>query len=338
MTVPKDQLCAVWYGGTDFRVERRPIPAIGPSEVLLEVALCGVCGSDVHIVAGEFPMYDFPRVLGHEYSGTVRAVGRDVRSVKPGDAVVIDPSTSCGGCFFCREGLPLLCVNRSLHHGGMGQYTTAPEQAVYVLPAGVTLEAAALAEPLSCALHAVSLAGVRPGDRVAIVGAGAIGLLLLQLARKAGATRLLVSDPTPERRQMARRLGADVLVDPGSEDLFEAARRMTDGIGVDAAIEAVGSGATVADCIALPRRGGTAVLMGVAGPHVEVPIRPYNVYERELTIRGAFIRSYEFRRAVELLPHLELQGLITDRFPLSQAPDALENVRQRRGIKTAIVP
>jgi L-iditol 2-dehydrogenase len=179
---------------------------------------------------------------------------------------------------------------------------------------------------------------MRPGDRVAIVGAGIIGLLLLQLARRAGAARILVSDPAAHRRETAQRLGADVVVDPLATDVAAAGRDMTGGLGVDIALEAVGSVQTVRDCLALPRRGGTAVVMGVAPPTAEVPLRPYELFDRELTIKGSFIRAYEFRRTVELLPLLELDSLITDIYPLTQAAEALENVRQRQGIKTAIRP
>jgi L-iditol 2-dehydrogenase len=213
-----------------------------------------------------------------------------------------------------------------------------PEQTVYALPTGVSLEVAALAEPMSCCLHTIDLAGIRPGDRVAVVGAGTIGLILLQLARRAGATRILVSEPSPAKREIARRLGADVLVDPLHEDLQAAANQMCGGRGVDVAIEAVGARQTVMDAIALPRRGGTVVLMGVASPTTEVPLRPFDMFERELTIKGAWIREFEFQRTVEMLPLLELQSLITDRFPLSKAPEAVENVKSGHGIKTVVEP
>jgi L-iditol 2-dehydrogenase len=306
--------------------------------VLVEVALCGVCGTDVHIVEGEYPLVKPPRVLGHEFSGTVRDVGTGVTSVQSGDRVAVDPTVSCGGCFYCRQGSPLMCDNRVSHHGGLGEFVVVPEQTVYPLPSGVSLDIAALAEPLSCCLHTIDLASIRPGDKVGIVGAGTIGLMLLQLARRAGATRVLVSEPSSVKREMAQRLGADVVVDPLQEDLHSAARDMCGGRGVDIAIEAVGARQTVIDAIALPRRGGTVVLMGVASPTTEVPLRPFDMFERELTIKGAYIREFEFQRTVELLPLLELQTLITDRFPLPQAAEAVNNVKSGHGIKTVVQP
>lgn len=333
-----EQLCAVWYGKHDLRLERRAVPALAARDVLVEVALCGVCGTDVHIVDGEYPLVKPPRVLGHEFSGTVRGVGTGVTTVQPGDRVAVDPTVSCGGCFYCREGLPLMCDNRVSHHGGLGEFVVLPEQTVYPLPASVSLEVAALAEPLSCCLHTIDRAGIKPGDKVGVVGAGTIGLMLLQLARRAGATRILVSEPSPAKREMAQRLGADVVVDPLHEDLQAAAREMSGGRGVDIALEAVGARQTVVDAIALPRRGGTVVLMGVAAPTTEVPLRPFDLFERELTIRGAYIREFDFQRTVELLPLLELQSLITDRFPLSSAVEAVANVKAGHGIKTVVEP
>ncbi len=336
--LPVEQTCAVWHGGAELSIERRPVPSVGPDEVLVEVALCGVCGTDVHILDGEFPMYRPPRVLGHEFSGTVRAVGPEVTRVVPGDAVAVEPSLSCGRCFFCQAALPYMCSARRSFHGGFGQYAVAPEAAVFPIPPGVSLAAAALSEPLSCCLHTINRASLRVGDRVAIVGAGIIGLLLVQLARRAGAGRILVSDPVAPRRETARRLGADVVVDPTTEDVVAAAREMSEGLGVDVALEAVGSAQTVRDALALPRGGGTVVVMGVAPPAAEVALRPYELFERELTIKGSFIRGYEFGRTVELLPRLELESLISDIFPIERAQEAVDNVRARRGIKTAIRP
>ncbi|HET6318955.1 MAG TPA: zinc-binding dehydrogenase [Chloroflexota bacterium] len=338
VAIPAEQTCAVWYGGSELRVERRPLDALGPTQVLVEVALCGVCGTDVHILDGEFPMYNPPRVLGHEFSGTVRAVGLSVTRVAVGDPVAVEPSLPCGVCFFCHESLPYMCASRTSFHGGFGEYTIAPEGALFPLPAGVSLDAAALSEPLSCCVHTINRAALRVGDRVAIIGAGIIGLLLLQLARRAGAARILVSDPAEHRRETAVHLGADLAVDPTSTDVAAAARDLTGGIGADVALEAVGSARTVQDALSVVRRGGTVVVMGVAPPSAEVAIRPYDLFDRELTIKGAFIRAFEFRRTVELLPLLELESLITDTFSIDQAPRAIENVRARRGIKTAIRP
>jgi L-iditol 2-dehydrogenase len=333
-----DQRCAVWYGRGDLRVERHAVAALGARDVLLEIAACGVCGTDVHVLDGEYPLARPPRVLGHEFSGTIREVGDEVTAVQVGDLVAVDPSVSCGACFYCREGLPLMCERRRSPAGGLAEYAVLPEQTVFKLPVGVSLSAAAFAEPLSCCLHTIGLASIRPGDSVGIVGGGTIGLLLLQLVRRAGAGHILVSEPSASKRETAQRLGADTVVDPLESDLQAAAREISGGRGVDVALEAVGARQTVVDALAMPRRGGTVVLMGVASPSTEVPLRPFDVFERELTIKGAYIREFEFQRAVDLLPLLELETLITDRFPLDRAVDAVANVKSGRGIKTIVEP
>ncbi len=200
------------------------------------------------------------------------------------------------------------------------------------------MEAGGLAGPLSCCLHTISLAGIRPGDTVGVVGGGTIGLLLLQLALKSGARRVLVSEPNVAKREMAHTLGAHLTIDPHTEDLQKAASELTQGRGVDIALEAVGAKQTVIDALRLPRRGGTVVLMGVASPSTEVVLRPFDMFERELTIKGAYIREFEFQRAVALLRELQLESLISDRFPLNRAAEAVDNVRSGRGIKTVVQP
>lgn len=328
--------CAVWYGLHDLRIEDRPIPDPGPEEVLVQMAACGVCGTDVHIMDGEFPIFQPPRIIGHESAGTVVAVGSRVTNVRVGDRVAVAPSVSCKKCFHCWEGQELLCSRRTLHPGGFAEYLPVPEEAVFPLPEGISWEVAALAEPLACCLHAVTLAGVRPGDRVAVVGAGAIGLMVLQLVRHAGAGLAVVSDPVPERRALAERLGADLTLDPRGVDPVQATRDLTAGIGVDVAIECVGSAVTAQTAIALPRRGGTVVIMGVAPTQAEISIRPYDIYERQLTIKGSFIRQYNFRRTVSLLPRLNLAPIVTHHFPIERTAEAIEGVRNRLGVKIQV--
>jgi len=164
-----------------------------------------------------------------------------------------------------------------------------------------------------------------------------MGILTLLVARAMGA-HVVVSEPSLERRTIARDLGAEAAIDPGTDDVAEVALELTGGIGVDRAIEAVGSAATVAQAIALPRRGGTVVLMGVAPPSAEVSIKPYELYERELTIRGSFIRRFEFQRAIRLLDRFPVDSLVTDVFPLTDVRRALDHVAAQRGLKSVVAP
>ncbi len=338
MALPTERVCVVWRGIDDLRLERLPLCTPVGREVLIRVAACGICGTDLHLVDGSVPLYQPPAVLGHELAGTVAAIGPEVRTLAVGDPVTVDPSLPCGACFFCREAQPYMCPNRTPAFGGFAEYHTVPEPCAYRMPPGVPIEHGALAEPLSCCLHALELGAPRVGGTVAVVGAGTIGLLVLQLVKRSGAVLVAVSEPDPERRALAVQLGADLAIDPTAEDPAKRLREATDGIGVDLAFEAVGSSATAQASIALPRRGGTVVLIGVSPASAEIVLRPYDLFERELTIRASFVRGYEFRRAVELLPNLELDLLLGQRFPLERIQDGFAAAAERRGVKTLVTP
>jgi 2-desacetyl-2-hydroxyethyl bacteriochlorophyllide A dehydrogenase len=337
-SLPGEMACAMWRGVDDMRLERQPVPVPEGREVLVRVAACGICATDLHLLDGSIPLYTPPRVLGHEMSGRVVAVGPDVRSVGVGAAVAIDPNMSCGSCFYCQEALPYMCPQRISMIGGFAEYLRVPEQTVHPLPAGIPVEYGAIAEPLSCCLRATERAGLRAGGTVAVVGAGTIGLLIVQLAKRSGAALVAVSEPDAERRALALRLGADLAIDPLSDDPRELLLEQTRGIGVDVAFEAVGAVATAQTAISLPRRSGTVVLIGVPPATAELTLRSYELFERELTIRTSFIRAYEFRRAVELLAVLDVEPLLGTRFPLERIHDAFAAAGSRQGVKTLVTP
>jgi 2-desacetyl-2-hydroxyethyl bacteriochlorophyllide A dehydrogenase len=335
---PSTTMSAMWYGTGDLRLEQRSLAPLGPLDVLVEVVACGVCATDLHMLDGSIRLYAPPRMLGHEIGGIVREVGPDVTHVQPGDAVAVDTGLACNTCFHCREGRPFMCPNRKAAGAGFSEYNVVPGSVVYRLPAGVTPQTGALAEPLSCALHAVGRGQLRPADSVVVVGAGALGLLVLILARLSGATRTLVSDPNPRRRELARLFGATQVVDPLHEDLLSAAREMTDGRGVDCAFEAVGAQATLEQAFELPRAGGTLVQVSVPSPEVRVSLRPYELFSRELTIRGSYIRTTEFGRAVDLLGSIDFSPLIGERFALGDIHSAIAAARQGGSARVLVGP
>lgn len=337
-TLPPTTLSAVWHGVDDLRLEQRPVPPLGETDVLVDVAACGVCATDLHLLEGSIALYTPPRVLGHEVGGTVRATGAAVRHVRPGDAVALDTSVPCGTCAHCRDGAPFFCPDRVSVFAGFSEVVVAPAAVVHPLPAGVDPVLGALAEPLSCALHAVDRAALRAGDTVAILGAGAIGLLVLAVARLAGAARAIVSDPEPARLAVAERLGATRVVDPMREPLENVVAELTAGLGVDTAFEAAGTQAAVDQALRLPRRGGTVVQVSVPMAGVMLTLPAYDLFARELTIRGSFVRTNEFRRAVALLTTLDLAPLVTERFPLVEVRQAFEAARGRRGLRVLVGP
>ncbi len=333
---------AVYRGPGRIDVESRHGPRPGAGEILVEVQACGVCGTDVHILDGAYPA-TADVALGHEYAGVVLDVGAGVRDLAPGDRVAVDPNLACGTCPACRRGDDHLCDRLQAlgvtRDGGFAERCLVPASQAHRLPEGLGFEAAALAEPLSCCLHGLDVAGIRAGDRVVVLGAGPIGLLMTQLVRTAGAALVLVTDPVASKRELAVRLGADVVVDPAGRDPAEAVREAAPG-GADVVLECVGRPATASLALALARRGGTVVWFGVSAPGATAAVEPYLVYRKELTIRGAFVNPHTFGRALALLAHRRIQTepLITHRFELAEVPEAIATVKRSQAIKALILP
>ncbi|HEU5085755.1 MAG TPA: alcohol dehydrogenase catalytic domain-containing protein [Acidimicrobiales bacterium] len=280
---------AVLHGPGDLRVEQRPVPVPGPHDVVVEVSHCGVCGTDLHMVVEGWGRPG--SVGGHEWSGTVVAVGSDVSTPAVGDAVVGGPPPGCGTCTPCHARQPSLCLDRAQPgdedgDGAFARYVRAHRDAVVPVPAGLDLRIAALAEPLAVALHAVTRSGVRPGQRALVTGAGPIGALAVVALRARGVGEVLVSEPSPARQALAERLGATV-VDPASFDvpnIAEPARIVTDA--VDVALECSGKRPAMEAAFTQLRRGGTLVLVGTG---IEAPrLDPNRMILNELVVTGAF--------------------------------------------------
>ncbi len=280
----------------DFRVMEVPDPVPGPGDVLVRVAAAGVCGTDRHLLKGEF-LGKPPVILGHEFSGTVAAVGEGVTSHKVGDPVACDPNIACNACRSCLTGRINLCENLvavGVHRdGGFATFSTVPAHRALPLPEGLSLRDAALSEPLACCLHALDIGAPKPGERVTILGGGVIGLLCLQLARLAGAEVLLVTR-SPHRRRIAEDLGATTVASA------EEAGRIFPG-GADLVLECAGVAETVAEAPRLAARGGRVVILGVLARGETVPIEPFDLLVREVDLRRAFVNPFTQSRAVALL-------------------------------------
>ena len=333
---------AVYRGPGKIGLESRDVPRPGPTDILVQVRACGLCGTDVHILDGQYPAT--PGIaLGHEYAGEVVEVGAEVTGLKPGDVVSVDPNIACGSCPACRRGDVHLCEHLQAlgvtRDGGFAEMCRLPASQAHPVPPALAVEQWALVEPLSCCLHGLDLANIKSGDRVAILGAGPIGLLMVQLARGAGAAFVLVADPVPAKRELALKLGADEAVDPTTRDLSEVLRHRAPG-GADVVLECVGVPAVAAQALELPRRGGTVVWFGVSPPGATIPIEPYAVYRKELTIRAAFVNPHTFARAVALLAQGRVQGapLISHRFDLAGVAEAIATVKAGRAIKALVLP
>ncbi|MDH7569986.1 MAG: zinc-dependent alcohol dehydrogenase family protein [Armatimonadota bacterium] len=324
------------------RVEERPAPTLEPHQVKVRVSACGVCGTDVHIFHGGFRA-DYPVVPGHEFAGVVEEAGACVTHVRPGDRVTVDPNISCGVCPYCRRGAVHLCrrltaIGVNLP-GGFQEICALPAKQVYQLPGHLPLDEAAFAEPLACCLHGIDRGGVAPGDQVVVLGAGPIGLLMTQLARLAGAAKVIVSELSPRKRELAQQLGADVVVDPLAEDLDARVTAVTE-IGADVVFECVGTAQTAAAAVAAARRGGRVVLFGVSPKEAAMEVRPYEVFLNELTLVGSYINPHTHARAIALLAagRVRVRDLISHRVPLEEFPRAVELAGQKETVKVLVVP
>lgn len=323
-----------------FNVVSKDLRAIGEGEVLVRVEVCGVCGTDIHIVEGTSRSTP-PVVLGHEYTGIVTDVGSGVHGFKQNDRVAIDPNISCGHCYYCRRGDVHLCSNlRALGvdiDGGMAEYSIVPENQLYHVPVNLSAVAAAFIEPVSCVVHGIDKAQITPGDTVAIVGAGTIGLLMLQMVKSVGAVRTIVIEPLPRKQLIAREIGADMAVSP--QEALSAVMDSTQ-VGADVVIECVGKPQTAQQALTLCRRGGRVEFFGVCPVGEKIEIEPNEVYFKELTIVGSYVNPNTFSRAIALLSSgvIRTEKFSVSKFPLNGVREALESLRQGEVIKNIILP
>jgi len=317
---------AVFDGPGAIRLAESDLAGPAAGEVVIEVAACGVCGTDRSIFRGEYAV-DSPVVLGHEYAGTVIEVGEGVDTFAAGDRICVDPNITCGSCAYCRRGITHLCsALRPLgisRDGGFGRFSHVPARYAYRLPDHVPFEEGALVEPVACCLRGIQQAELSVGDSAVILGAGPIGSILLLLALGAGATRLAVIEPDPGRRARAADLGADVVCDP--VDAVEAILDWSGGLGADVAIEASGRTVGAELALRLVRRGGRVVWFGVYPEREVLEISPYLVNENELTVRGSFNNPFTHQAALAVVGagRLKLHELISDRIPLTDLAHAL---------------
>ena len=306
------------------------VPSVKPGEALVKVHACGVCGTDIHIYEGVMPWARLPLIPGHELSGVVVEVGEAVSSLEPGDKVAVDPNITCGVCRYCRRGRRNLCPNLEAigvtTSGGFAEYVVAPASQLYKVPKGLSLEEEAFAEPVSCCVHGFTRLSIQPGDDVLIIGAGPIGLIHLQLAKRCGAGKVVVAEVNEKRLKLASELGADLTVNPSEERLSERVRLFLSGKGVEAAIDAAGGSAPLDLALSCLEPGGRLLVFGVASEKDLWKIKPYDLYKRELTIIGSFINPYEMDGALNLLASgaVDVKPLISHVIGLDSLEKALK--------------
>jgi len=323
---------------SDLNVVDLPTPTPAADEVLIEVAACGICGSDVHGYDGASGRRIPPIVMGHEAAGTIVALGAEVSGFQPGDRVTFDSTVYCGACPPCLHGEVNLCDQRQVmgvscaeyrRHGAFAEYLVVPARILYRLPDDFSFAEAAMLEAVAVALHGVGVSFLKPGDTVLVIGAGMIGLLLLQAARSAGAAYVFVSDIDQTRLQLASALGASEALCLSGEELATRIHQLTAERGVDLVLEAVGRSETIASGIECVRKGGTVTLIGNISPTVNLPLQ--KIVSRQIRLQGSCASAGEYPEAIDLIASgaIRVGPLITAIAPLSEGPSWFERLHAR---------
>jgi D-arabinitol dehydrogenase (NADP+) len=335
----------VYEGPRRFSIAELPAPEPRPGEVRLVPVLSGMCGTDLHIHEGGF-FSAYPLTPGHEILGRVEVVGPEVVGLEEGQLVAADNTVLCGHCYFCRRDQPLYCRNfYSLGVNGPGGFAEATlVRAEKCFPAGdLAPEVAVMTEPTACAVHGMDVLDLRPGSDVLIWGAGPTGLILAQLVLHGGAARVTVAAPTEFKLDLARAYGVDETVRVERRDPTGSVPALRDlaPLGFDVVVEATGATAVAAECLPLVKDGGTLLVYGMAGEEDTIPLSPYEVFRRELTIKGSFAQTHCFDRALAVLRsgRVRTEGILTHRFALDGYGEALEALRSDPScLKSAIEP
>ncbi len=339
---------ALFYGPRDVRLEYVEIPRAGKGEVVVKVEVALTCGTDLKTFQRGHPVLlkRFPSPFGHEFAGVITEVGEGVEGFRPGMRVVAANSAPCNDCFFCQVGETNLCENLDLLNGAYAEQIKIPapivRQNLWEVPAHLSLKAAAFCEPLACVLHGLDSVQIKPGDHVAIIGAGSIGLLLVQVCKRAGAHVILTSR-NAQKLALAKSLGADAVVEldtvRSGDDIIR--QMTTHGHGVEVAIEAVGRPELWELAVTLIRKGGTAILFGGCEPGTSIRIETKALHYGERKLVGVFHHTpHAIRRALEMIAsrQLQLDPLITEELPLSHLGLAFRKMESNGVLKMAIYP
>ncbi|MCE7986358.1 MAG: hypothetical protein DYG89_34725 [Caldilinea sp. CFX5] len=333
MTVPQTMRAAFLHGRLDVRLAETPTPQLErPDEVRLAVAYTGICGSELHAIEGyqlTRPTGEraFPSQLGHEYAGVITDVGPAVQNLQVGDRVTVAPRGPCHQCDLCRNGVSAICRKTTQRGGSWADYIIAPAKLVHRLPKDLPLTIGAFTEPLSAALRILDRSALQSGMNVCVIGAGPIGLGAAVLAKHGGAAKVIVSDTRPSRRELARRMGIPVVVDPKEEDLYTVVMDHTGGRGVEVSIEAVGLEPALSESLRIVSIGGMVVWGGLAPTDLVVPLSPNDMFMREYTLRTSWGGIELFERTIRLEQSIDWSPVVEEIYPLDQVSAAIHYAR-----------
>lgn len=330
---------ATWRGKTKFTIDEVSMPKLEQGLTIVKVDSAGVCGTDVHATQGLFTEWKPPMILGHEFSGVIVEVGRGVPSKRIGERVVCLPQPGCGQCGPCRTWTIGHCERLPRRAGGFAEYTLVDQNAAYRLPENLDLETASMVEPAACALSCVdSLGPQKEGFDALVIGTGLLGLFTVAFLKLRGANKVIASEPHPIRRQMARQFGADILHDPSNSSVEEIVKELTGGTGVHVAAEAVGNPELVAKCVELARPRGHVLMVGVSPRRSPLLIDLFEMHFREISVRGAMGAGNSFGPALDLLPKIDLGGVVGGRHPLEEIASVMQMSAAGNQVKFVIAP
>ncbi len=337
---------SVFLGKESIESREAAIPTIQEDEILVKVKAAGICGTDVHIYYGMPGATEptVPVVLGHEFSGEVVECGKMVTRFKKGNIVTVDPNIYCGNCDPCHNGKKQYCSHmRAIgvnQDGGFEDYCAVPEKQAILLPPDVDLEEAAMAEPVACCLHGIDNIEIHPGDTVCVIGGGAIGQIMCQLAQISGASKVVLSEPVAMRRELAIRLGADAAIDPTSGSPKAQLKTAIGKDFTDVVIECVGRPIAVSQAVEIAGRGSRILIFSVPKPTDTFPLPLADVFQKELTIKGSFVNPDTQLRAAALIGshRLNLKPLVTHRYPVDRLEEAIKMQMGSESVKVMVIP
>ncbi len=339
---------ALLYGIRDLRLEEVDVPRVSRGEILVRVRAATTCGTDLKIYKRGYVggIIRYPQPFGHEWAGDVVEIGEGVEGIEEGMRVRAGNSAPCYRCPMCQKGLYNLCENRTWLWGSYAEYIKVPasivEHNLQVIPPHLSYAEAAITEPLACVLHGAIKAGVKLGDVVAIIGSGPIGILHAQLAKRMGASKVIISDMVEERLKVAEQLGADVSINVIEEDLVSRVKEETEGLGADVVIEAVGLPSTWQEALKLVAKGGTVLEFGGCPPGTKIEVDTELLHYGEVKLMGTFHATpEEFSKAFALISsgQINVRPLISMEKPLDEIKEVFEKIlKSKKVLKVSIIP
>ncbi|MDG2101952.1 MAG: alcohol dehydrogenase catalytic domain-containing protein [Dehalococcoidia bacterium] len=328
---------SIWLGRDKFEIKEVPIPNLDNDQVLVKVKKVGLCGTDVHITQGLFPQTP-PKILGHEFSGEIVDVGKNVNNINIGKRVACNTTSSCGECYNCKNWQISRCSNQVASSGAFAEFSNMPLSSAIEIPENMSFEVAAMTEPASCCISGIEMIEYKKDSKVLIFGSGIMGMLCLLFVKEKNINYVVVSEPNPSRRKMALKMGADFVIDPMSKNYKKEIEELSGDSGYDIFIEAVGNPNLLAEGISNLKPRGQALMIGVHPKNSNLQHDLYDLHYKEIKLFGAFGRGDYFSSVPKRIEKFGLDKLVTKTFKLEEINKAIELTAKGSGMKYMISP